>query len=1030
MRDEATDTIDEDARRRFESAWASGRPEPIEQHLPPAESSRYAATLLELALIELEMSWKTRSASGTPGPRVEDYLTRFPALRDPKYLAKLLHEEFQIRHRHGDNPVMSEYRARFPQLALTDVVFDTVACQRDLEPDLPTIPGLEIIGVLGRGGMGVVYKACQTNLNRTVAVKQILPSSGVLSPDDLTRFRNESHAVARLRHPNIVQVHEVGQFEGRPFLILEFMEGGTLAKRLAGTPQTPRAAAEMLRCLAQAVQAIHAAGLLHRDLKPGNILLSEDGTLKITDFGLTKRVTDPDLEASALTATGAIVGTPSYMAPEQAAGRNREVGPAADTYALGGILYEMLTGSPPFRGETAMATVMQVVHQDPVPPRRLQPKVPRDLETICLKCLEKDSRRRYESAAQLANDLDRFLDGESIQARPVGAVERGWRWCRRKPAQASLAILLALVGVGSAVGWFVWQGVEHRRELDLAAEESKKRDDESRRKEQRRAAAETNRTLALVELHAGRFASARQLLKQARDHLLPEPTDDPLASAVTEQFGRVDRLASFYRDADKAERLAFVESDLGALRTCENGLKSLGVFEHPQTWWTKLPVEDLRPEQSAKLLRDVDHQLTLLAGLWFKEGQDAGPKSDQADVGKKVLEILKLGERYRDARKLPPSLTGRILEGYIYAGQLRLDKIRRLNGQEPENASDCYFIGVALFWLSQNPDDWISKAVKATFPIMGVKIGESNATAERLFRQAVAEEPTHFWSHFWLGWCLTAQKDFAGAELAFTACTTLHPEEGLAYAQRARVLAILALKAEAGPIRGGLLRRFEADAERATRFTPHDWHVQLPLLDAFVLLGRQKEATAAAGRILDLITPTSLLQTRMRDEQELMLKSAMPLVDFREPIDPVETHSVMAVALVLLKKDTEALRRADMAAELAPNHPRVHTVRGIVHLRKKELTAAAIEFRAALAAAPNSFLARAALSRTQELDGDFKSALLGYQTLVKNAATDGQRLAGHMGCYRNLIHLGRTEDADKQLTEARLIDPKASPKLP
>ena len=277
---------------------------------------------------------------------------------------------------------------------------------------------------------------------------------------------------------------------------------------------------------------------------------------------------------------------------------------------------------------------------------------------------------------------------------------------------------------------------------------------------------------------------------------------------------------------------------------------------------------------------------------------------------------------------------------------------------------------------------------------------------------------------------MTAQKDFNGAELAYSACTTLRPEEGLAYAQRARVLAIMALKAEAGPVRVGLLRRFEADADRATRFSPHDWNIQVPLLDAFAALGRQKEATNAAGRILDLITPTSLLQTRMRDEQESTLKIAMPLVDFAQPVDPAETHAVMAQALVLQRKDDEALRRADMAAKLSPDHSRVRLVRGIVHLRKRELNAAADELHAALAVQPNSFLAQAALSRTQELAGDFGAALKGYQSLVTSAVTEGQKLAAYLGCHRNLSHLGRNGEANAALAEARLIDPKATRKIP
>lgn len=1026
MRESAFVTVDEDARRRFESAWAIGQPEPIDRFLPSPDSSRYAVTLLELVLIELEMSWKAQSSSGGEGPRAEEYLARFPALKDPSFLSRLVQEEYLIRQRHGSKPALAEYHARFPDLNWTAIEFETAVTQRGgAEPELPNIPGLDILGVLGRGGMGVVYKACQTSLNRTVAVKQILSAAGILGADELTRFRNEAHAVARLQHPNIVQVHEVGQERGRPFLILEFVEGGTLAKRLAATPQPARVAAEMMRCLARAVQVVHEAGLLHRDLKPGNILLAADGTLKITDFGLTKRVADGEASVAQLTESGAIVGTPSYMAPEQASGRNREVGPAADIYALGAILYEMIVGFPPFRGETTMETIMQVVTQEPVPPRRLQPRAPRDLETICLKCLEKDPRNRYATAGGLADDLDRFLAGETIRARPVGAAERGWRWCRRKPALAALVLLLSLLCVGSAIGWFVWQDAEIRRRSDLADEARKKSEQETRNREQSRKDAETSRAVALDEVRAGRFVSARQHLRKAHDQLANEP-DDAFARDIAEQFSRIDRLATFYHQADRAERFAFLESDTSALQCCELGLKAIGVFDHADSWWTNLPAGDLRAEQAAKLTRDVDHQLTLFAALWLKEGQDEAAKLDQSQVRQSALDALKWGERYREARNLPPSVTGRLLEAYIYGSQFRFDKIRRLSGQEPETASDCYFVGIALFWMAQTPDDWISKALSLTAPLLGIKIGEPKATAERLLRRAAADEPGHFWSHFWLGWCLMAQKDFAGAELSFTACTSLRPEEGLAYAERARVLSFKATLKEEKDNRDGLIRRIDADADRAGRFAPHEWNVHLTLLHCYIALGRQKQTLTAAGRMLELITLPNLLSNRSRAEQESLFKEVLPYIDYNEPLDPAESHSVYALACVLLKKDDEALRRAELAAQTAPNHPRVQLVRGILQLRKKDLPAAIASFRAVLAAQPTSFLAQAALSRAHELSGDFEAALRGYQALLAVAVTDGQRLAGHLGSYRNLMHLGRSEDAQKELSYAQAIDPKAA----
>ncbi len=309
-----------------------------------------------------------------------------------------------------------------------------------------SVPGYAVEAVLGRGGMGVVYRARQLALNRTVALKMIL-AGGQASAQDRARFQEEARVIARLQHPNIVQIFEVGEHQGLPYFSLEFCPGGSLAQKLAGTPLPPGEAAALVERLARAMQAAHAKGVIHRDLKPANVLLAEDGTPKVTDFGLAKR-----LDEAGQTATGAVLGTPSYMAPEQAAGGSQAVGPPADVYALGAILYELLTGRPPFRAATPLDTILQVVADEPVPPRRLQPTVPRDLETVCLKCLRKEPRRRYASADALAEDLRRFQAGEPIVARAVGRAERLWRWCRRHPAPAAaLAAVLVTVAIAFAL---------------------------------------------------------------------------------------------------------------------------------------------------------------------------------------------------------------------------------------------------------------------------------------------------------------------------------------------------------------------------------------------------------------------------------------------------------------------------------------------------------------------------------------------------------------------------------------------------
>jgi serine/threonine protein kinase len=303
----------------------------------------------------------------------------------------------------------------------------------------PIVAGYEILGVLGRGGMGVVYRAHHQALKRVVALKMISAGSHA-APEHLARFRLEAECVARLQHPHVVQIYDVGEANGLPYCALEYVHGGSLAQQLAGTPMPVEQAATIVETLARAMHVVHEAGVIHRDLKPANVLLAADGTPKITDFGLARNT-----DEAGQTQSGTVMGTPSYMAPEQAQGKVEAVGRASDVYALGAILYECLTGRPPFRAATALDTLHQVLHDDPVPPRQLQRKLPHDIETICLKCLHKAPDKRYSNARALAEELRRFLNREPILARPVGRLESVWLWAKRKPLLAGLTTAAALL---------------------------------------------------------------------------------------------------------------------------------------------------------------------------------------------------------------------------------------------------------------------------------------------------------------------------------------------------------------------------------------------------------------------------------------------------------------------------------------------------------------------------------------------------------------------------------------------------------
>jgi len=360
-------------------------------------------------------------AAWLAGPCIEDFLADVAEPDRPALLRELLWLDLHYRARGGERPLAEEYRRRLPEYAaLIDAVFaaalppraaEEATLRRATGPEAPAVPGYEILAELGRGGMGVVYKARQIGLNRLVALKMIL--AGHTGEKELAGFRAEVEALAHLQHPNIVQIFEVGQHDGRPFFSMEFMDGGSLADRVRGRPQMPAEAAAWVEVLARAMQAAHGRGIVHRDLKPANVLFAADGTLKITDFGLAKR-----LNQAGRTGSADVTGTPSYMPPEEAAGQTHDVGPAADVYSLGAILYDLLTGRPPFKAATAADTLHQVLTQDPVPPRRLQPQVPRELETICLKCLQKRPADRYATAADLADDLARFLANSAGHSQP------------------------------------------------------------------------------------------------------------------------------------------------------------------------------------------------------------------------------------------------------------------------------------------------------------------------------------------------------------------------------------------------------------------------------------------------------------------------------------------------------------------------------------------------------------------------------------------------------------------------------------
>ena len=475
---------------------------------------------------------------------------------------------------------------------------------------LPAVPGYEILGELGRGGMAVVYQARQLQPNRIVALKMIRAFEHA-GPTERLRFQIETEAVARLQHPHIVQLYEAGEVRGQPFFSLEFCDGGTLAQQWKKQRPSPREAAGLIETLARAMHYAHLRGVIHRDLKPGNVLLAgPERVAKITDFGLAKRI---DAEARDVSQSGAIMGTASYMAPEQAAGKVHDTGPAADVYGLGALLYECLTGQPPFYAETALETLQQVLELDALPPSRRGVRLPRDLETICLKCLNKTPARRYASAEDLADDLRLFQAGEPIRARAVGRAERTWKWARRRPALTALlgVVLLAMVGLSALSVVALDREQKAQREADKA----------------RKARDFLVSIFRIKDILAGNTTTARQIIKEAEQRIPIEFADQPeLRDELLAAIENVNRTL------DRTIPAAMILEARGAVKL--RSTRSDGARPVPQTL--------LYPDDRLTLAADAHVQIVFMSDL-HKERLEPGREATIGRTG--CLPLAAMRER-------------------------------------------------------------------------------------------------------------------------------------------------------------------------------------------------------------------------------------------------------------------------------------------------------------------------------------------------------------------------------------------------
>jgi serine/threonine protein kinase/Tfp pilus assembly protein PilF len=860
------------------------------------------------------------------------------------------------------------------------------------------LPGYEILGELGRGGMGVVYKARQTRLNRLVALKMILAAEHA-GPTQVARFHGEVEAVASLQHPNIVQIYEVGEHNGRPFCSLELMDGGGLDKKLAATPQPPREAAALAETLARAVEAAHRQGIIHRDLKPANVLLSRDGTPKVSDFGVARRLDTP----SGQTQSGALIGTPSYMAPEQADGKLRLMGPATDVYALGAILYELLAGRPPFRAATLGETLEQVRHQEPVPVRQLQPKVPRDLETICLKCLQKEPTRRYASAAALADDLRRFLDDQPIMARPVRAWERALMWARRRPAVATLMAVsaLSLAGAGVLIVNELkrWQDVQQNQQKEVNEWLNK------------------GKTLLAQGDLDGSESELRKAVKQIdKQGLAPlRPRADELLETLENyrnfmrryedaMFHATQTLGGSLADKVRATREAAKE----ALTLGERG----GYFGSPEA------VNEKLGEANGRRVREGCYQLLLILADAVAQPGGLQPPQAARRANEEALRVLDRADRLGPDTRAYHWRRARYLKDLGRQAEAKREwELARADPEKRTSAMDYYLLGDELY-----KEQELRQAVVH-------------------FNNALLDDAGFFWARYYLGVCCLRLDRPEEARVCLTACLNQRPDLVWIYLLR-------------GFVEGQLkdFRAAEADFQKALELLQ-----RRPEPEALYVLyanrgviriaaeGMAPGSTARQG-MKDLLKAIDLKPDQYQPYVSLALahqrkKEWGPALEWlgkaieREPHAAFVYHDLALVhesrsewpaALADLKHEIEELQRAGPQAD-ARELARAHVERGRVLYQVRKDREAVAAYDAALKTYPG--YADAHFRRAEALLrlADYQEACAGCDRYFHEKGrprADVYRLRG--SAHENL---GRHAEAVRDYTLALELEPRDGPTL-
>jgi tetratricopeptide (TPR) repeat protein/tRNA A-37 threonylcarbamoyl transferase component Bud32 len=931
--------------------------------------------------------------------------------------------------RASDPDIVARLAAHQPPTALGDASPAHADPPRAEGLGAPTSSGrrFHIIRAHAEGGLGVVYLARDEELNREVALKQI-KTQFCTDRDSQARFVSEAEITGGLEHPGVVPVYGMGHDEQRrPYYAMRFIKGESLKDAIdhvhrAGRAGRNRAARAMeLRKLlgrfidvCEAIAYAHSRGVLHRDIKPANVMLGKYGETLVLDWGLAKAVGRDDVAKHsnpgeltlrptsesdfAATAPGAAMGTPSFMSPEQAAGRLDDLGPASDVYSLGATLYYLLTGKIPFAGGDIDRIIWAVQRGEFPPPRQLDRSVPPPLEAICLKAMARHPGDRYASPEALAGEIEDWMADEPVSAYREGRLARLGRWARRH--RQAVALAAAVLTVSTIA---LWIGLAIRqRQIRLVND--------------LRQANLADFALGMLHVRTNEFRRAEEVFSRAAQRLQGEPSLDDLRVQLRSRAQQVHRLVEFHRFAEQGERLEFDMAEDDALSCFEAALESIGVFDHDD-WWDHLPVAGLEPRQIDRLRDETYRHIIYLAVIRAKAAVTLLMSPAAAPHCREGLRLLTPASRFR-----PHGQTARVIELFCRYGLG--EKVKRLDRSEPRNAADYYFMGILHFWIDRIPKGPITQLATGRLrDLSGLDFKTSLATAERYFRTASALDPTDFWTNFWLGMTLLAGQKFEAAELAFNTCTAIRPDDAIGYAYRAHALRMLGQGSNPAD-RERFDRRVKADLERARALDPFNPQVHLASFLANATLDQVAQAVSDALRFLE-------------NERPVHTKSGWGVLDLRDEFLAVQRvliqlggrhaqrpdlQGALARAHLAYEESGEnekALQAAERALALRPGDPQATLVRSAVFLRRKEYKRAAEGFRAALAAVPGDYLAIQGLAKALELDGQLQDALELFHRTLPLAMRDWQRREIHQCRARVLTRLGRTADAALAESAAR-----------